>query len=105
MFLNWLQSLLINSYFISILFRDAKKRSVDFNGMQVSYPQYVRLMALQEKVIKLDNIIKALKSKYTLEELQKMTSYRKMVSLLDSLMPLLPNNPMEISSTKRFEFF
>ena len=62
-------------------------------------------MALQEKVIKLDNIIKALKSKYTLEELQKMTSYRKMVSLLDSLMPLLPNYPMEISSTKRFEFF
>ena len=73
--------------------------------MQVSYPQYVNLMALQKKVVKLDNIIKALKSKYSSEELQKMPSYRKMVSLLEKLMPLLPNNPMENSSTKRFAFF
>ncbi len=44
-----------------------KKRSpftVDFNGMQVSYPQYLRLVRLQEKVIKLDNMIKALRARY-----------------------------------------
>ena len=90
---------------MSTLFRDAKKRSVDFNGQQVSYPQYLSLMALQKKVIKLDNVIKALKSKYTLEELQKKPSFRKMVDLLKSLEKLLPENHLEISSTKRFEFF
>ena len=90
---------------MSTLFRDAKKRSVDFNGQQVSYPQYLSLMALQKKVIKLDNVIKALKSKYTLEELQKKSSFRKMVDLLKSLEKLLPKNHLEISSTKRFEFF
>lgn len=34
-----------------------KRLTVDFMGMQVSYPQYLRLIKLQEKVVKLNQVI------------------------------------------------
>jgi hypothetical protein len=33
-----------------------KRLTVDFMGMQVSYPQYLRLVKLQEKVVKLNQV-------------------------------------------------
>jgi len=33
-----------------------KRLTVDFMGMQVSYPQYLRLVRLQEKVVKLNQV-------------------------------------------------
>jgi len=35
-----------------------KRLTVDFMGMQVSYPQYLRLVKLQEKVVKLNQVSK-----------------------------------------------
>jgi hypothetical protein len=40
--------------------RKRSPTSVDFNGMLVSYPQYIRLMKLQEKALKLDTIMRKL---------------------------------------------
>jgi hypothetical protein len=40
--------------------RRKRSTSVDFNGMLVSYPQYLRLMKLQEKAMKLDTIMRKL---------------------------------------------
>ena len=34
----------------------AKRLTVEFMGMQVSYPQYLRLVKLQEKVVKLNQV-------------------------------------------------
>ncbi len=34
----------------------SKRLTVDFMGMQVSYPQYLRLVKLQEKVVKLNKV-------------------------------------------------
>ncbi len=60
-------------------------------GMRVTYPQYLRLMALQEKVVKLDMLIKALQAKYSAEELEQLPQYARLQSLHQSLAPLLPN--------------
>ena len=60
--------------------------------MQVSYPQYLRLVALQEKVVKLDKLIKALQARYTPEELEQLPQYARLQTLHQSLLPLLPNN-------------
>ena len=40
----------------------ASKRglTMEFNGVRVSYPQYLRLVRLQEKVAKLDSVINSL---------------------------------------------
>ena len=65
--------------------------SVDFMGMRVSYPQYLRLMALQEKVIKLDKLIQALHSRFSLEQLDELPQYQRLISLHKSLAPLLPS--------------
>ena len=53
------------------------KRTVDFMGMQVSMPQYLRLVALQEKVIKLDKILQKMKAYKTEEELANLPQWQK----------------------------
>lgn len=68
--------------------------------MRVSYPQYLRLVALQEKVIKLDKLIKALQVKYTTEELEKLPQYARLLSLHQSLSPLLPNEIIQPTSKR-----
>ena len=44
-------------------------------GMQVSYPQYVKLLSLQKKVIKLDNILNKMRQMKPLEELEQMPQW------------------------------
>ena len=73
------------------------KRTVDFMGMQVSMPQYLRLRALQNKVIKLDQIIKALQARYTDQELELLPQYARLKALHQSLSPFLPNNQGRIA--------
>ena len=36
----------------------AKRDGVDFMGMRVSYPQYLRLVAIQREVIRMDQTIR-----------------------------------------------
>ena len=53
----------------------AEKRSpfsVDLMGMQVSYPQYLRLVSVQEKVVQLDKLLKKMRQFKTEEELAKI---------------------------------
>ena len=73
------------------------KRTVVFMGMQVSMPQYLRLRALQNKVIKLDQIIKALQARYTDQELELLPQYARLKALHQSLSPFLPNNQGRIA--------
>ena len=51
--------------------------SVDFMGMQVSYPQYLRLVALQEKVVQLDKLLKKMRQYKTEEELEKIPQWHR----------------------------
>ena len=53
------------------------KRTVDFMGMQVSMPQYLRLVALQEKVIQLDKILRKMKQYKTEEELAQLPQWQR----------------------------
>ena len=72
-----------------------KRLTMDFNGVQVSYPQYLRLVRLQEKVIKLGQIIAAIRKYRTPEELEKSPQYKRLVALHTSLEPLLPRKRPE----------
>ena len=60
--------------------------------MRVSYPQYLRLVALQKKVIKLDKILKALQARYTDGDLDELPQYARLKKLHQSLSPFLPDN-------------
>ena len=51
--------------------------SVDFMGMQVSYPQYLRLVALQEKVVQLDKLLRKMRQYKTEEELEKIPQWQR----------------------------
>ena len=66
--------------------------SVDFMGMQVSYPQYLRLVALQAKVVKLDKLMRKMLKTRTLEELQTIPKWNTLVALHDALKKMLPQD-------------
>ena len=66
--------------------------SVDFMGMQVSYPQYLRLVALQAKVVKLDQLMRRMLKTRTLEELQTIPKWHTLVALHDALKKMLPQD-------------
>ena len=51
--------------------------TVTFMGMQVSYPQYLRLVQLQEKVVKLDKLLRKLRAVKPIEELEKMPQWER----------------------------
>jgi hypothetical protein len=69
------------------------KRSptMDFNGVQVSLPQYQHLMALQRKVMKLDAAMKKISDKTNQEALQNNPKWKALVEMRKSLMQLIPN--------------
>ncbi|TRY61268.1 hypothetical protein TCAL_12548 [Tigriopus californicus] len=87
----------------SELFQSVKKRNhekskrftVDFNGMQVSYPTYVRLSRLQAKVVKLQKMIQMLHRRYTPEQLDGLPQYGRLMELYQSLRPLLPTTAIQ----------
>ena len=66
--------------------------SVSFMGMQVSYPQYLRLISLQAKVVKLDKLMRKMLKMKTLDELQKIPKWNTLVSLHAALEKMLPQN-------------
>lgn len=73
----------------------AKRFTVDFNGMQVSYPTYVRLSRLQAKVVKLQKMIQLLHRRYTPEQLDGLPQYGRLMELYQSLRPLLPTTAIQ----------
>ena len=62
--------------------------------MRVSYPQYVRLVALQEKVIKLDLVMRRMQSQIPPEELETVPKWNTLLKLHDSLKKMLPPDYM-----------
>ena len=66
--------------------------SVQFMGMKVSYPQYLRLVALQEKVVRLDKLMRRMLETRTLEELQTIPKWHTLVALHNSLKKMLPED-------------
>ena len=64
---------------------------------KVSYPTYVRLTRLQEKVIKLEKMIVLLHHRYTMDQLEHLPQYQRLMSLYNSLKPLLPNYDATLS--------
>jgi len=81
----------------------SKRFTVEFNGMQVSYPQYMRLVALQEKVVKLKTMINKLNAKYPPELLKELPQYQRLMKLYNSLAPLLPEANMTDLEPQRFD--
>merc|ERR1712018_114844 len=65
------------------LYRLKEKRSIDFMGMRVSYPQYLRLVAIQKEVIRMDRTIRAMLNNY------------EPMELYDSLKKMLPADYLE----------
>jgi hypothetical protein len=69
------------------------KRSptMDFNGVQVSLPQYQHLMALQKKVMKLDAAMKKLTERGNQAALENNPKWKALVEIRKSLMQLIPS--------------
>jgi len=71
----------------------AEKKTVDFNGVQVTRPQYSRLKDLQNKVVELSGVIDTIT---TLgggpdsPSLQGNPKFRRLVRLRDRLRAFLP---------------
>ena len=60
------------------------------SGMRVSYPQYLRLKALQKKVIRLDLVMKRLRASVPREQLERMPKWHRLVTLHEALSKMLP---------------
>ena len=72
--------------------RGVFKRTMEFNGVQVSLPQYLRLMELQEKVLKLDQVMRKLSDGVDPDKLAASAKWGQLVSMRQSLQKLLPED-------------
>ena len=78
--------------------QEIQKRSdggVDFLGMRVSYPQYLRLLAIQKEVIRMDQTIRHMLNKYNEMELAQNPHWMELLELYDSLKKMLPEDYLE----------
>ena len=72
-----------------------KKRSIDFMGMRVSYPQYLRLVAIQKEVIRMDQTIRSMLATYDPVELAQNPYWMELLELYDALKKMLPEEYLE----------
>lgn len=77
----------------------SKRFTVEFNGMQVSYPTYIRLNRMREKAIKLQKILKALSISLPPEERGPGSDFQRLLALYTTLKPLLPKDGEEYNRT------
>ncbi len=68
-----------------------KRSGVEFNGVRVSLPQYRRLKELQDKVIKLDTVMRRLSEEVDPRTLGTSEKWNKLLSMRQSLQRLLPD--------------
>ena len=59
--------------------RPYKRSSMEFNGVQVSLPQYYRLMELQEKVLQLDGVMRKLTEDVSPDKLASSQKWNQLV--------------------------
>lgn len=67
-------------------------RSFNFNGNMVTYPQYLRLKSLQNRVIKLDQLIEKLRSSYPNHILEQMPKWHQLKMAHKALSGMLPES-------------
>ena len=67
-----------------------RKRSMDFMGTRVSYPQYLRLVAIQREVIRMDVTIRSMLQNYDPIELSQNPYWIELLELYNSLKKMLP---------------
>ena len=65
-----------------------------FKGNLVTYPQYIRLMSLQARVVKLDQVIRSLEAKYPMSTLESMPKWHTLLKMYGSLKGMLPEDYM-----------
>ena len=58
--------------------------------MRVSYPQYLRLKAIQNEVIKMDKMIRSMVARYDLEELETNQYWVELLELYETMKKILP---------------
>ena len=65
---------------------------VEFMGMRVSYPQYLRLKSIQAEVIRMDQTIRMYAATHTLKELNQNPHWLELVDLYESMKKILPKD-------------
>ena len=60
--------------------------------MRVSYPQYLRLKAIQNEVIKMDKMIRSMVARYDLEELETNQYWVELLELYETMKKILPED-------------
>jgi len=63
---------------------------MDFMGTRVSYPQYLRLVAIQREVIRMDVTIRSMLQTYDPMELSQNPYWMELLQLYNSLKKMLP---------------
>ena len=58
--------------------------------MRVSYPQYLRLKAIQAEVIRMDQMIRRMAKSHTIDELNQNPHWLELVDLYESMKKILP---------------
>ena len=82
------------------------KRSMDFMGTRVSYPQYLRLVAIQREVIRMDVTIRSMLQTYDPIELSQNPYWIELLELYNSLKKMLPEKYVEtMDSEKSFPLY
>merc|ERR1712156_304171 len=76
-----------------------RKRSMDFMGTHVSYPQYLRLVAIQREVIRMDVTIRSMLQNYDPIELSQNPYWIELLELYNSLKKMLPEKYIETMGT------
>ena len=69
--------------------------SVEFMGMRVSYPQYLRLKSIQTEVIRMDKMIRSMLARYKLRELEANPYWIELVDLYETMKKILPAEYLE----------
>ena len=72
-----------------------KRSSVDFMGMRVSYPQYLRLKNLQKEVIKMDQMIRHMVKVHDINQLASNPYWIELLELYDAMKKMLPPEYLE----------
>ena len=68
---------------------------MDFMGTRVSYPQYLRLVAIQQEVIRMDMTIRSMLQTYDPVELSQNQYWIELLELYNSLKKMLPESYKE----------
>ena len=90
-----LGAILIHQNHGRVLNQNDKRDGVDFMGMRVSYPQYLRLVAIQREVIRMDQTIRHMLTTYNPVDLAQNPHWMELLELYDSLKKMLPPEYLE----------